>query len=70
MFIIKGTFTDRAGGIFWVNTKHHWDSLKRTIVLENATIFKDKQSAELEVADIISNRYINNFKLEIEIIEE
>ena len=51
MYIIKGTFTDKKGGTFWINLREH---LNRRILqyfqfIENATKFNDWNTAADEV---------------------
>ena len=65
MYIIKGTFTDKYGGIFWINLKEDTDSYKRTMLIENATVFKDEEMAEKEVNKLYITNLNRGFTLEI-----
>ena len=69
MYIIKGTFTDKVGGTFWINLREHRDTLQRTVLVENATVFETIAVAEEKVEYIhyklLRDDLAYNFKLEV-----
>ena len=70
MYVIKGTFTDKYGGTFWINLKEATDPYKRTMLIENATVFRDEEMAEKKANKIYATNLNRGFILEIKQIKE
>ena len=70
MYIIKGTFTDKIGGTFWINLKEESDTLKRTLTAKYATKFNQWHIAADEIVGLYRENENREIYLTIEEIKE